>query len=724
LKSLTPGKMTITTNHFWLLCAALSVSASKIQAQCGTPVQVGSSANMLTVVNNITKPVAVSKQLNTVAFIHRNDNGNFGGNSGQFRYDLSMNGGGTWSLNLGVLNQASISLGRYPNVTIHNPMANTDPNQAYVGYLASTIPQSGMWDGVVSGVRQLNGTGNTENYNQPGTATVLPAGSLVRGGNGIYWSVGEHYNGTTFTYTNTISVFKGTWNGSNDITWTTNTLLAVPANTYGPSYSTMISAVSIAFDPSGNIGWISMLTNLIGGPGSQNYYPVFYKTMDGGSTWSGPEMFDLSQYSCITSSISSGIAGAAGIADLTVDTMGSPHMLVPVGVSTGAYGIQTNLWHHLFDITKRNGFWTAWPVADLKTAPETFNAGSQLWSPHVSRNENGSKIFFSWSERPGTALGAPNSAPDFFAKGFDINTQKWTQAKNFSACNTSASGKIFFAHVAAETLEPSLGQFELAPVYAKFLNTADDMNLPCSFMYLDGCTFSVQEFTIPQAQPTMSTQPGLNAALCPGSTITLSLTGAYNSYLWSTGSTSPSIQVSTSGQYFVAARQGCNIGTANFTVGPLSVNISPSSQMLCVGETIVLNAVGNASSYTWAPVAGNGASIAITPTGSASYTLTGQGNTTCTATAQIAVAVDACVGLEKISNEDDILVYPVPSNEMVYVKMIPGSSVGLVDLTGRTLKTFVVPASGEIKFEGLSKGVYFISATIQGQQHVRKVIVE
>jgi hypothetical protein len=186
-------------------------------------------------------------------------------------------------------------------VTIYNPAANTNTANAYVGYLAATINSiSSAWNGVVSGVRNLNGTGNTENYNQPIINPQLIAHSVVKGAPGVFWAIDALFNGTNITG---LTIYKGVWNSlSSDIVWSNNFSVTPPFNT---AYSGIpqIGDYNIAFDPTGNIGWFSFLSHVSPGATAYAYYPVFYKTTNGGATWTGPIQVDLSQFSCMTSNV-------------------------------------------------------------------------------------------------------------------------------------------------------------------------------------------------------------------------------------------------------------------------------------------------------------------------------------------------------------------------------------------------------------------------------------
>src|SRR5690606_3554204 len=114
--------------------------------------------------------------------IHRNNTNVHGGDVGHLRYDLSVNAGTTWTVDQGILNPANSNPARYPNMSFYNPPLNTNPSNVYLSYLAPTISTLSMlWNGVVSGVQQVNGAGTTETYNQNGIGTDQIPHSLVKG---------------------------------------------------------------------------------------------------------------------------------------------------------------------------------------------------------------------------------------------------------------------------------------------------------------------------------------------------------------------------------------------------------------------------------------------------------------------------------------------------------------------------------------------------------------
>ncbi len=75
-----------------------------------------------------------------------------------------------------------------------------------------------------------------------------------------------------------------------------------------------------------------------------------------------------------------------------------------------------------------------------------------------------------------------------------------------------------------------------------------------------------------------------------------------SSYLWSTGATSSEIEVYDDGLYWVIAKDGCSSTIDSFMVQfhHLSLDLGADTQ-LCVGDTLVLNALQNnpAATYEW-----------------------------------------------------------------------------------------------------------------------------
>ncbi len=95
---------------------------------------------------------------------------------------------------------------------------------------------------------------------------------------------------------------------------------------------------------------------------------------------------------------------------------------------------------------------------------------------------------------------------------------------------------------------------------------------------------------------------GSNINFCSGNTLTLSAFNPNSTYLWSTGATSPSISVSTTGSYWVVVTNSCGSATDTIdilTATPLFFNLGPD-QTLCSGSSLSLSIpFQNGTSYLW-----------------------------------------------------------------------------------------------------------------------------
>lgn len=166
----------------------------------------------------------------------------------------------------------------------------------------------------------------------------------------------------------------------------------------------------------------------------------------------------------------------------------------------------------------------------------------------------------------------------------------------------------------------------------------------------DGNGISASDVTtITTQQPTITVN---NAAICVGSTATLTASGA-TSYTWSpatglssTSGASVTANPTTTTTYTVTGTDGnscSNTATATVTVNPLPV-VAVNNQTMCSGSSATLTASG-ATSYTWSPATGlsstSGASVTANPTTTTTYTVTGTDGNSCSTTATATVIVNA-----------------------------------------------------------------------------------
>ncbi len=158
----------------------------------------------------------------------------------------------------------------------------------------------------------------------------------------------------------------------------------------------------------------------------------------------------------------------------------------------------------------------------------------------------------------------------------------------------------------------------------------------------NGCTsessIAVTAFTNPSPSIT-----GL-ATVCPGGSgsTTLGTANTYTSYQWSTSAVSPSIVITSAGNYSVTVTDanGCTgistIPVTEFT-SP-TVNISGSTSY-CPGSATTLDAGGGFASYLWSPNGETTPTISVSNVGTVAVTITDVNG--CTASSAVNVTEDA-----------------------------------------------------------------------------------
>jgi gliding motility-associated-like protein len=172
-------------------------------------------------------------------------------------------------------------------------------------------------------------------------------------------------------------------------------------------------------------------------------------------------------------------------------------------------------------------------------------------------------------------------------------------------------------------------------------NTPGSYNISLIGVTSHGCADTISQpfvvYALPQADA------GTNQSICEGLSVTLNATGG-SGYLWSNGSTSPSITVSPSANttYFVTVTDvnGCT-GTDSVRVNVLSlpqVNAGPDHSV-CAGGSVTLNG-SPGSQVLWTPGAANTSSITVAPSSTTTYLYTVTASNGCTLTDTVLVTVN------------------------------------------------------------------------------------
>jgi hypothetical protein len=138
------------------------------------------------------------------------------------------------------------------------------------------------------------------------------------------------------------------------------------------------------------------------------------------------------------------------------------------------------------------------------------------------------------------------------------------------------------------------------------------------------------------------------------------------------------------------------------SVSPLTT--TSASSLICSNESATLS-VSGADTYTWS-TGENSYSIAVTPSITSSYSVTGTVNN-CTVNAVITQSVDACIGIKEYSAEK-IYLYPNPVNEILNISVPSSNAVEIIitNLLGKV--KFEKEYCERINLSFLAAGPYFI----------------
>ena len=504
-----------------------TVAPYKANTQKVAGASLGQTPNVYTCAFGPKTYLWANPSLNTIVFSHRADNGSTGDNTnGAIRYDLSIDGGTTWTNNIGpVWNPVSTTgytvpgMGRFPQSVIYNPPGNTNPDNAYFTYYAPTLNASNgggplaSWGGHVHGVHPLNGA-------TAPTATEISSDAAQ----GMFYVTGEDFTiadstGTVysldqsgafnpnlgtdgrFIYRDSLVLSTGTWDAmANDFVYTRSLIPAPVAwdtsGTDGVDDKALVDA-KIAFAPDGLTGYISMI-GYSGDPSVSVYgvyHPIFYKTVDGGTTWTGPMNVNLNaipgifaDYSFPTDwTVTDLTAGFEH--DLVVDKNGNAHMICNVSAASAtttgpnltpqdfaiysAAGIQM-----MQDIHTTDGG-TTW-VADTLRKPETFRGDfgtapdeiSEDNRPHASRTVDGSQLIFSWFETDIDLwdVAEGNLHPDVYMKGYNVDNGTWGNTYNMTT-GTVDDSRLTYGNVSHYIFDNGDGTYSVPVVYEELFNS-------------------------------------------------------------------------------------------------------------------------------------------------------------------------------------------------------------------------------------------------------------
>ncbi len=222
------------------------------------------------------------------------------------------------------------------------------------------------------------------------------------------------------------------------------------------------------------------------------------------------------------------------------------------------------------------------------------------------------------------------------------------------------------------------------------------------------------------ATPTISLS---NGSVCIGSSYTLSPTGA-SSYTYSGGSAIVAPTANTTYTVIGSSSLGCtNTAVASVSVNPLPVvSISSSNSLICVGQTVNLTASG-ALTYLWNTTSTNTV-LAVSPSSTTIYTVTGTDVNGCKNNASITQSVSLCTGIENLSSESLVSIYPNPTNGIITISGVyENVRIEIYNSIGELVSS-IQTLNEEITFDfsNFSNGIYIFKLMNPKIQQIHKII--
>ncbi len=228
---------------------------------------------------------------------------------------------------------------------------------------------------------------------------------------------------------------------------------------------------------------------------------------------------------------------------------------------------------------------------------------------------------------------------------------------------------------------------------------------------------------------------------CVSNIINLSTNPAGMTYTWTApagssivgGMNSQNALGAGPGTYSVLVQSplnGCasmaTVAAVTNTTAPI-ITIGTTNTLICIPQSATLTASG-ANTYTWSTSA-NTQTIAISPTVTTSYTVVGTGVNGCTNTATFTQSVSTCAGLNELSSNNEINIFPNPTSgqfTLLFDKVKEKVEVKVVNAIGQIVLRKTISSTDKINLNisDQASGVYFVEVNAGGESYRTKVVKE
>lgn len=186
-------------------------------------------------------------------------------------------------------------------------------------------------------------------------------------------------------------------------------------------------------------------------------------------------------------------------------------------------------------------------------------------------------------------------------------------------------------------------------------------------------------------------------------------------FSWTNAATTEDINGLIAGSYTVTVTDQADatcVTTGTYTVldgASPTVTANATATTICNGDPVTLTGSGTATSYTWTNGATDG--VAFNPTGTLTYTVTGTDGAGCTATDDITVTVDPCVGPTALFNASSTTLCAGDCISFTNnsINVAPGSLIGW-NFPGATPSTSTQNSPSNVCYN--TAGTYWVTLVI------------
>lgn len=525
---------------------SVAIITSEVQSEVITPAD--RNVNIVTVIDLGTSANAygygygggqkslvwVEPELNMVTNFHRMGGAlDPDGYSGDLGYDISFDGGATWTTMVECYvaidnggGEYYYDAARYPNHSIYNPTGNVD--DAYVTFFAPALDGTNSaddtgWGGYARGTSDISDPSLTTRnlISSDGDYYQYIPDSYELTTLGDVWVVdaNQDWNSGSLVYQDNMIINHGTWDGA-EFVYTQDLIdFEVDADLGRPTF------IQVAFAQDGLTGYIATIANDgsaedIGGGG--NIYPIYWKTTDGGENWEGPTFVQLDGpngiggivYHHLTDQAIEELFEApvpsreeisyttAFDMNVTVTSSGNLHMAVIIGpTGSDAFSITTAKGYlAAVDIFTNDGgtTWYAEEMGRVATFRGNFGDLTEDNRIQITSDQTGSKIFVSWLDTD-IEDAEDNDSPNIWCRGFEPSTyMKTADASGLDAPTNvtkfSAGMWQSYFYIAPKWCFETDGTYTIPFTYEE-MDPADPA-VAVQFKYITDFSYSASDFTV------------------------------------------------------------------------------------------------------------------------------------------------------------------------------------------------------------------------------------